>query len=216
VVAAGNLGTEVHAVDFAPANDPLVVTVGALDGAARAAFSSSGATQDGLRKPDLLAPGVGVVSLLASPTATLALGHPAAVTEDGAFRMSGTSVAAPAVSGAVALVLQAHPGWSPDQVKAALVASGQAIPGEAAPALDAPAAVAVVSPVGSNPGLTGPPPTRPMPGLGADDPTAVAVAQRLGIPLTDATWTSATWTSATWTSAIWTSAMWLSTVGMSP
>jgi serine protease AprX len=211
VASAGNRGATDHAVDYAPGNDPVVVTVGALNGPGRADFSSVGTTADGVAKPDLLAPGVGVVSLLADPADVLATAHPDAVTPDGYFRMSGTSMAAPQVAGAAAAILRAHPGFTPDQVKGALIAGGDPVAGEAAPALDTASAVALDSPPVNNPGLgAAPPPSSPVAGLGTDDPIASALAATLGESLTTATWTSATWTSATWTSATWTSASWTS------
>jgi serine protease AprX len=211
VASAGNRGATDHAVDYAPGNDPVVVTVGALDGDHRADFSSLGTTTDGVAKPDLLAPGVGVVSLLADPADVFATAHPDAITPDGYFRMSGTSMAAPAVAGAAAAILRAHPGFTPDQVKGALVAGGDPVAGEAAPALDTASAVALGSPPVNNPGLgAAPPPAAPVAGLGTDDPVASGMANSLGESLATATWTSATWTSATWTSATWTSASWTS------
>jgi minor extracellular serine protease Vpr len=82
-------------------------------------FSSGGPrTGDSALKPDIAAPGVSVFSA-------------AAGTGIGGERESGTSMAAPQVAGAAALVLQAHPRWTPEQVKAALMntASPAAIAG---------------------------------------------------------------------------------------
>ena len=75
-------------------------------------FSSGGLTAFGHQlKPDLGAPGGQILS------ATLAIaGGPFAV-------FDGTSMAAPHVAGAAALLLQRHPGWSPHQVKSALVST---------------------------------------------------------------------------------------------
>jgi serine protease AprX len=73
VTAAGNEGTSGNAVSFAPANDPWVISAGAVDDRstltrlddALAPWSSRGWTQDGVRKPEVLAPGVRLVSTLA-------------------------------------------------------------------------------------------------------------------------------------------------------
>ena len=86
---------------------------------ATADFSAGGPRSgDSALKPDLAAPGVSVSSA--------AMG-----TGIGAVQESGTSMAAPLVAGAAALVLQAHPRWTPGQVKAALMntASETAIAG---------------------------------------------------------------------------------------
>ena len=136
VAAAGNEGATQDGVTFAPANDPWVVTVGALDDKGTwmrgddslAPWSSRGLTQDGVRKPDVLAPGVGLVS-------TLAVGSdfqdlcPGCVVDGRYFRAGGTSMATAVVSGAAALLLEDHPDWTPAQVKGALVSTLDDVPG---------------------------------------------------------------------------------------
>jgi serine protease AprX len=149
VVAAGNdgrdnsFGTNGYGTISSPGNDPYVITVGAMKSEATysrtddliASYSSKGPTLvDGIVKPDLVAPGNLVVSLLASTTATLALQYPANNTPrsyythtgdskpgNTFFLLSGTSMATPVVSGAAADLLQANPAMTPDQVKARLM-----------------------------------------------------------------------------------------------
>jgi serine protease AprX len=128
VAAAGNTGTAPDAVSYAPANDPYVITVGGVDDAGTktnvddrlASWSSRGTTQDGFAKPDILAPGAGLVSTIAPGSDYLGL-CPTCVTDGQYFRVGGTSMAAGVVSGQVALMLDAHPRWSPNQVKAQIV-----------------------------------------------------------------------------------------------
>ncbi|MBZ5507655.1 MAG: S8 family peptidase [Acidobacteriia bacterium] len=145
VVAAGNYGqdnsmnTSGYATITAPGNDPYVITVGATNTHATdstaddtiTSFSSKGPTLlDHVIKPDLVAPGNRLVSLLSSGS-TLDKGYPAnevnpllyGSNSNNAyyFRMSGTSMAAPLASGAVALMLERIPSLTPDQVKARLM-----------------------------------------------------------------------------------------------
>jgi serine protease AprX len=128
VCSAGNYGPDNGTIS-APGDDPLVITVGAMDdgggnlssGFAMPTFSSVGPTpNDGWFKPDLVAPGRSVVSL-ADPGSTIYLANPTAQIGSANFVGSGTSFSAAIVSGLVALLLQAHPSLTPNQVKAALL-----------------------------------------------------------------------------------------------
>lgn len=125
VAAAGNRGGAPDAVQYAPANDPYVITVGGLDengsanpsGDTIAAWSSQGATQDGIQKPDVYAPGAHIVSVLA-PNSVFATSCSTCIVGAGQYiQTSGTSMAAPVISGLIADLLQIHPNWTPDQVK---------------------------------------------------------------------------------------------------
>jgi serine protease AprX len=140
VVAAGNrgrdnsMGTHGFATIGAPGNDPAVITVGAartMGTATRvddaiASYSSKGPTLvDHLVKPDLVAPGNRLVSLRVAGS-TLDTNYyrfevAPLVGTPKYFRLSGTSMATPLVSGAVALMLQKNPSLTPDQVKARLM-----------------------------------------------------------------------------------------------
>ncbi len=127
VASAGNRGSASDAVQYSPANDPYVITVGGLDengtanpsDDAAASWSSQGTTQDGVQKPDVYAPGAHIVSVLA-PNSAFANGNgncDCVVAGGQYIQTSGTSMAAPMIAGLVADLLQVHPRWTPDQVK---------------------------------------------------------------------------------------------------
>ncbi len=149
VAAAGNAGKNKagqaqYGGISAPANAPWVITVGAssTQGTPNRAddivanFSSRGPTfKDWAAKPDLVAPGTGTVSL-ANPQSTFYATKAAALVAGDistAFKpylsLSGTSMAAPVVSGTVALMLQANPSLTPNLVKAILQYTSQRYPG---------------------------------------------------------------------------------------
>jgi subtilisin family serine protease len=100
-----------------PAASRLAITVGASDADDRITFWSSRgpAYPDLAIKPELSAPGNQIVS---------------AKMGGGTVALSGTSMAAPHVTGAAALVLALHPDWTPAQVKAALIATADPVTDE--------------------------------------------------------------------------------------
>ncbi|MBK8048424.1 MAG: S8 family serine peptidase [Anaerolineales bacterium] len=118
VASAGNRGDS-HLVTGSPATADSAISVAASDHHRWAAsgpaagsdilptFTSRGPRRrDVALKPDLAAPGVGIFSA-SSGTGSLGIGN------------SGTSMAAPHVAGAVALLHQLHPTWSAEEIKAA-------------------------------------------------------------------------------------------------
>lgn len=127
VVAAGNGGPDSGTV-ASPASAKSALAVGAVgrDGAL-ADFSARGPTAgDKLVKPDLTAPGVGIVAARASGTSI------GAAVDEHYVHADGTSMATPHVSGAAALLTERHPGWSARQVKRALVGTARPQPAQSA------------------------------------------------------------------------------------
>ena len=210
VAAAGNGGNQTSSLD-SPAYDPYVLAVGAEDSAGTAdpaddfmaEFSSRGSAS---RAPDVVAPGVAIVSLRV-PGGLLDEQFPGARIGERHFRGSGTSQAAAVVSGAVARLLAARPQLDPDEAKAVLRATAR--------------------PLGATP--------VELQGAGLVDLTAAASAgvprdarQRhprahgtgrlrgsLGVELAvehpdaDASrWTASRWTASRWTASRWTASRW--------
>jgi serine protease AprX len=224
VASAGNLGSAQDAVWYAPANDPLAITVGCLDDNLTAgpaddslcAISSRGVTQDGFAKPDVVAPGRKIVSALASGLngrdALVAQQFPERVTADGRhIRLSGTSMAAPVVTGAIALLLERQSGLTPDQVRQILVGTANRYPGQvdAAGLLDIPGAVVSAEhpPAHTDSG--------PLPVGGARRPQGARTLLWDGshwatmyAGFDSAKWDTAHWDTAHWDTAHWDTAHW--------
>jgi serine protease AprX len=136
VASAGNAGPAAGTVTK-PADDPVIISVGSTDDHGTgvrdddtlADFVSRGPTQDGLAKPDLVAPGTRIVSLRA-PGSTADVNYPQARIGTDQFRGSGTSFSAPIVAGVVAQVLSADPSLSPNQVKYGLLKGATWVSGD--------------------------------------------------------------------------------------
>ena len=98
-----------------------------------AEFSSRGPTATFATKPDLVAPGVEIRSTV-----------PASIHPPGVARLSGTSMAAPHVAGAAALLRQLHPDWPAAAIRSALAGASKSLAGppleSGAGRLDIPAA----------------------------------------------------------------------------
>jgi serine protease AprX len=218
VTASGNYGVNgaPTTVAYAPGNDPFVITVGADDiggnispnNDVAAPWSVYGYTFDGFAKPELAAPGRYMVGPVPS-SSTLPVSRPLDVTAPGYMQLSGTSFAAPIVSGAAAYILSLHPNWTPDQVKGALMLAARPEP-SAAPLsvgvglVDAKAAGALTS--APNPNAALDQYLMPDPN-GGSVPVFNSAAWQTSA-LANPAWNTAAWGSAAWGSAAWGSAAW--------
>jgi hypothetical protein len=126
------------------------------------------------------------------------------------MQLSGTSFAAPVVAAAAAQVLAAHPDWTPDQVKGALMLTTQATPYATPGSLGvgivhAARAVAVSDP--PNPNLA----LNQFVVAAADGSGPVFdAASWANVAMADASWANASWANASWANASWANASWAS------
>ena len=128
VVAAGNSGPEYGSVT-SPANNPWLLTVGAIDTGALASraddrvapFSAGGPTSSRHIKPDLVVPGTFLDGVL-PPTSTRKIGD-LTMDEQGLWVASGTSQAAAVTSGLIALLIEHDPSLTNHDIKCLLTSS---------------------------------------------------------------------------------------------
>jgi len=209
VTSAGNRGA---ATLYPPANDPFVITVGATDDKGTASisddtlapFSSYGVSEVGLVKPELVAPGTRIIGLLPeNDKLTMSRNKPQNRVDNTYFRMSGTSVSAPMVAGAIALLLQDEPALTPDQVKYRLMATANPNwPGYdpatcGAGYLDIHAAVHGETTASANTGLPA-----------SDLLTTGSNPIDSSVMWNSVMWNSVMWNSVMWNSVMWNSVMW--------
>ena len=204
VASAGNVSTTTTTrfYNASPANDPFIITVGAMDEKGTtatgddviAAYTSMGVSQDGFKKPDIFAPGSNIYSVLSQNSSWKTL-YPDRVVLNGQYiRLSGTSMSAPMVTGAVALLLQDEPNLTPDQVKYRLMTASRSYcikSGKTTtcyPFLDVYSAVTGTSTASAN--------------------TGVFPSQLLYSGTEPITWTSVGWNSVGWNSVGWNSVGW--------
>jgi len=226
VVGAGNRGTS--GLDK-PGDDPYVVTVGAADTRGTASTADdvvapfSGRPSSGSGKPDLLAPGVSIVSHRPNNT-TVDVLRPAARLDEQYFKGTGTSQAAAVVSGIAARMFDAAPQATPDEVKAALVRTADQTlagrPGAGAGLVDAAGAVGAAQSrrFAADPANQG---LRPSAGTGSLDDSRgsfhpwtdfrkagtpeplVGEVTALGTDWNADAWASGTWSDATYAASPW-------------
>ncbi len=220
VAAAGNYGTpdKPSGVPYAPGNDPFVITVGAidLDGTTRIwehevpSWSAYGYTKDGFRKPEVAAAGRYMIG--PTPTgSTLARDKASNIVGPGYIRLSGTSFSAPIVAGAAAQLLIAHPNWTPDQVKGALMQRARHVPeaehGEAGVGeINASRSVLLSNPPNPNAALNKF--LKPALGTKEFDGAAWRTAAKSAVSWDSVSWSDVSWSDVSWTDVSWSDVSW--------
>jgi serine protease AprX len=210
VTSAGNTGP-LNGTITSPGDDPLVVTVGALDdnGTATPAddtmtnFSAVGPTAvDGWFKPDLVASGRSVVSLRA-PGSTIDVAYPSARIGDSNFVGSGTSFSAAITSGAAAILKQIDGSARPDTIKGRLLAGASAGP-VGNPFVDGFGSLNVLGASKVTAQLVQTAPTVPTP-LGASVSLFVTGA---GSAWNGSSWNGSAWNGSSWNGSAWNGSSW--------
>ncbi|MDX6252533.1 MAG: serine protease AprX [Kribbellaceae bacterium] len=235
VAAAGNDGPRRGTV-LKPGDDPLVLTVGGYDDKQNLdprddslpRWSSRGPTAHGYAKPDLVAPGRTLI-VTRSFGSAVETENPKALLSPSYIKGSGTSEAAAVTSGAAALLLQARPGLTPDQVKHLLTSGASSIAGLSASEQGA-GRLNVVAALSADPGAA----VRQQPiatGLGSieasrggrnveadcgEDGTVELITGEIDVRCetwdpqawTGGAWTGAAWTGGAWTGGAWTGGAW--------
>ena len=216
VVSAGNNGS---ANLYPPANSPRVITVGATNDKGTPAladdvmahFSAWGVDEAGQTKPDLVAPGTNIIAYLpGNGKLTIGKQHVENAVNSDYFRMSGTSMSAPMVAAAVAMLLQDEPNLTPDQVKFRLMSTAnKSWPGydpakAGAGYLDIYAAVHGSTTNYANAGLAPSELLRPF----IMQMVAAGLFSDTGFDWNSVNWNSVNWNSVNWNSVNWNSVNW--------
>jgi serine protease AprX len=210
-------------VAYGPANDPFVISLGALDlngsvepgRATVASWSAWGYTYDGFAKPELSAPGRSLVGPIPADS-TLAQdrrGQLLHVSDEPYMKLSGSSLAAPIVAGIAADLLMLHPSFTPDQVKGALMVGARPVPGagRAAGVGEVYAAAALDAPPNPNRALNRFLVAHSAGGAAFDDAAWLAVVK--ASPTWDSVswldgWTGAAWPLVSWSDLSWSDVSW--------
>lgn len=222
VAASGNYGKAdgPSGVGYSPGNDPFIITVGAVDIGGthklgddqQASWSAYGPTPDGFWKPEICAPGrymVGPVPM----SSTLAAQRPEKIKTEGYMELSGTSFAAPIISGVAAQLLARSPLLTPDQVKGVLMRRVRPVPqgdpracgvGQINAVKTATDLAAPANPNGALNVFT----TVQLDGTRAFDAVAWSDAVALNSAWDTVAWSDVAWSDAAWSNVAWSDIAW--------
>ena len=194
----------------APGSDPFVITVGSVDigGTAgigndtRPAFSAYGRTPDGFMKPEICAPGRYMVGAIPMGS-TLAVQKADKIQANGWVELSGTSFAAPVISGIAAQILARSPGLTPDQVKGNVMRRSRAVPKAEAMACGVGQINGAKSALFDGAGNPNMALSRFVkPAANGSGPVFDAVSW------TDVSWSDVSWDAVSWTDVSWSDVSW--------
>jgi serine protease AprX len=231
VVSAGNAGPDQGTITK-PGDDPVVLTVGAYDDKGTTdpaddtlpAWSSRGPTAQGLVKPDVVAPGRTLITTR-SYGSDVEKNNPRALVAPSYIKGSGTSEAAAVVSGLAALIVKAHPDWTPDQVKSAIKGTASFIPNTLGKNKQGSGRVQLAQALATNPGPASQQTIRAT-GLGSLEAargsahvvalcgSPQAVTEIRGEqdvycnPWDGSSWSGSSWSGAAWTGSSWSGSSW--------
>ncbi|MBK5266920.1 MAG: S8 family serine peptidase [Acidimicrobiia bacterium] len=222
VVAAGNdsNGSALRS----PATNPYVIAVGAdaTGGTTRTNddyvpdWSNCGTLS---RSVDVVAPGKTIASLRV-PGSYADVNYPGARLDNNLFKGSGTSQAAAVVSGIATLVLDAHPEYTPDQVKRVITGTSKSLWGILSTCQGSGLVTAFQSVTSTSPGTAIQQVWAPATGLGsleaargsdhlADNGVALqGEIDIFGQPFSSPVWAGSTWSGSTWSGGTWNGSTW--------
>ena len=221
VAAAGNYGNPdtPSGVLYAPGNDPFVITVGAIDiGGTKnrnddfnAPWSAYGRTPDGFMKPDIAAPGRYMIGPVPA-SSTLPAERADKVVAPGYIQLSGTSFAAPVISGAAAQILARNPNYTPDQVKGLLMVSAKPVEGADLGSVgvgEIQMSKATVLKSAPNPNLALNRFLAPNPAGGKMfDAVSWSDTAKANVSWDQVSWDAVSWTDASWSAVSWADVSW--------
>ncbi len=210
VVSAGNDPTTVGD----PAQDPYLMAVGAAqttDGErSTASFSGHGVVEN-LIRPDVVAPGVSILSML-PPSSLIASTHPSAAAGHGLYRGSGTSQATALTAGAVAAFLSQHSSASPDDVRVSFAQEARPLDGwaDGAGLITIPESVHLASD-NANAGAGGAgtsTSSNPSPDASSWSASSWSASSWSASSWSASSWSASSWSASSWSASSWSASSW--------
>ena len=197
-----------------PAQDPYLMTVGAADttgdSPSTAAFSGHGVVKN-LIRPDVVAPGVSILSIL-PPNSLIATQHPSAAADNGLYRGSGTSQATAVTAGAVAVFLAKHTDLTPDDVRVSFAKAAKALDGwsDGAGLITIPTSVHLASDnaAAGEGGAGTSPSSNPSPDASSWSASSWSASSWSASSWSASSWSASSWSASSWSASSWSASSW--------